>query len=435
MLKILINSYTSCPNMGSEPGMGWNWIVNLARYCEIFVISEGEYRATVEDWLASEKLKVKSEKLAFDDPRNFAERMHFYWNPVSPEVRKMCWNQGDWRFYKYYKEWQLKTAEIARQIIKEQSVSSPSQPISILHQLNMIGFREPGYLWKVSQETGIPFIWGPVDAKESFPMAYASGAPFLTKMKMHLKNVITWYQLKYNRRVHAAAKQGVVISASSNSQRSFKKFMDIDSPLINETGCTLSPSHPLTSSPLHPFTSSPFSILWVGKMDFRKQLGLALQSVAMMNRDDVVLHVVGGGDASEYKSMADRLEIADNVEWHGAVTHAEVQDLMKISDVMLFTSVAEGTPHVVLEAIANGLPVICHDTCGHGDCVDDSVGVTIPLSNPLQSTHDFADRLRFFYDNREELQKRVDKCLNRAVELSWDNKVKKVLAIYEGLAK
>ena len=27
-----------------------------------------------------------------------------YYNPVSKEIRKMCWNQGDWRFYKYYRE-------------------------------------------------------------------------------------------------------------------------------------------------------------------------------------------------------------------------------------------------------------------------------------------------------------------------------------------
>ena len=35
--------------MGSEPGMGWNWIINLAKYCEVYVISEGEYRKQCED--------------------------------------------------------------------------------------------------------------------------------------------------------------------------------------------------------------------------------------------------------------------------------------------------------------------------------------------------------------------------------------------------
>ena len=80
----------------------------------------------------------------------------------------MCWNQGDWRFYKHYHAWQYRTYEIALGIIK-------IYHIDIVHQLNMIGFREPGYLWKIE---GIPFVWGPVDAKEKFPIAYLQGACF-----------------------------------------------------------------------------------------------------------------------------------------------------------------------------------------------------------------------------------------------------------------
>ena len=78
----------------------------------------------------------------------------------------MCWNQGDWRFYKHYRTWQYRTYEMALDIMKVYH-------IDVLHQLNMIGFREPGYLWKIE---GIPFVWGPVDAKEKFPIAYLQDA-------------------------------------------------------------------------------------------------------------------------------------------------------------------------------------------------------------------------------------------------------------------
>ena len=30
MLKILINTYACSPGMGSEPGIAWNWVSNLA---------------------------------------------------------------------------------------------------------------------------------------------------------------------------------------------------------------------------------------------------------------------------------------------------------------------------------------------------------------------------------------------------------------------
>ena len=163
MLSILINAYACSPNMGSEPGMAWNWCVNLAQYCELHIITEGEFREKIEAVLPT-----------LPQGKN----MHFHYNPVSDEIRKMCWNQGDWRFYKYYKEWQWKTYEIAKKIIAEQH-------IDIVHQLNMIGFREPGYLWKIEEK---PFVWGPVDAKEKFPTAYLQGADLKAKFFINLKN-------------------------------------------------------------------------------------------------------------------------------------------------------------------------------------------------------------------------------------------------------
>lgn len=48
MISVLINAYACSPNMGSEPGMAWNWCVNLANYCELHIITEGEFRDTIE---------------------------------------------------------------------------------------------------------------------------------------------------------------------------------------------------------------------------------------------------------------------------------------------------------------------------------------------------------------------------------------------------
>lgn len=53
------------------------------------------------------------------------------------------------------------------------------------------------------------------------------------------------WQLKYSTRVRQAASQAsVIFSASSNSKESFNKYMAIDSPLLNETGCYVQ-EHPL----------------------------------------------------------------------------------------------------------------------------------------------------------------------------------------------
>ena len=409
MIKILINAYACSPGMGSEPGMAWNWVSNLARFCELYIITEGEFREKIETVVPT-----------LEQGGN----MHFYYNPVSEKIRKMCWNQGDWRFYKYYREWQWKTYLLAKDICQKEH-------IDILHQLNMIGFREPGYLWKLSRENELPFVWGPVDAKDKFPVAYLDGAGLKTKLFMRLKNFLTGIQLRYSKRVLLAARQSsVIFSASSNSQRSFKKYMNIDSPLLNETGCYVQ-DHPIVDKT----DKETFDVLWVGKMDFRKQLALALQTVAKSENNKLRLHIMGGGDAESYQSLAKSYGIADKCIWHGAVSHDEVQDIMQKSDIFLFTSVAEGTPHVVLEAISNNLPVVCFDTCGQGDAVNDKVGRKIPLSSPCQSVSDFAKLLNELEDNRSLLKQLSENCKERQQELSWEEKAKTMMEWYEKILR
>lgn len=272
MLRILINAYAVCPNMGSEPGMGWNWCMNLAKYCDLEIITEGEFRDKIETIVP-----------ILPQGKN----MHFHYNPVSDEVRQMCWNQGDWRFYKYYKKWQWRTYQIAKSICE-------STHIDVLHQLNMIGFREPGYLWKLSKETDIPFVWGPVDAKDKFPVAYLQGASIKQKCFIRLKNAITILQLKHSHRVKAAANQAsAVLAASDNSVRSMRKYLHVEPILMNETGCSLE------GGKNHEWNNKQtFDLLWVGKMDFRKQLSIAIRAVAECNINNLRLCIVGGGDNS-----------------------------------------------------------------------------------------------------------------------------------------
>ena len=110
MLHILVNAYAVSPIWGSEPGMGWNWVIHLAQY----------WRREIEAALAELPQRAN---------------LSFRYNPVSPRVRRMCWNQGDWRFYWHYRRWQRRTLRLARQIVA-------SEHVDVIHQLNMIGFRK-----------------------------------------------------------------------------------------------------------------------------------------------------------------------------------------------------------------------------------------------------------------------------------------------------
>ena len=122
--------------------------------------------------------------------------------------------------------------------------------------------------------------------------------------------------------------------------------------------------------------------------------------------------------------------IKEQCIWHEKISHDKVQALMQQCDLFFFTSIAEGTPHVILEAFNNSLPVLCFNTCGQGDCVNDKVGLKIELSNPQQSIKDFTEKIEFLYNNRKELKRMSANCKERQMELSWDNKIKQMIELY-----
>lgn len=408
MLKILINAYACSPGMGSEPGMAWNWVSNLAKFCELYIITEGEFREKIEEVVPT-----------LEQGKN----MHFYYNPVSEDIRKMCWNQGDWRFYKYYREWQWKTYLMAKEICS-------SEHIDVLHQLNMIGFREPGYLWKLSKESDVPFVWGPIGGLKQFPLAYLQGAGLKMKLFNRLKNILNVWQLKHEKRVDEALKTArLLVSSIPDSYRAIKKYKGLESIVIPETGCFLSEDIPTDR-----FDEKELHVMWVGKFDFRKQLPLALRAIAIANNPNIVLDIYGGGSDEQIasaKRVADLLGITEKVVWHGNQPNDVVMNAMHKAQVFLFTSVSEDTSTVVLEAVSNRLPVLCFDACGMAAVIDDKVGRKVALSNPTQSATDFAKLLNDLEHDRNLLKQLSENCKQRQTELSWEEKAKTMVEWYD----
>lgn len=408
MMKVLINAYACSPGMGSEPGMAWNWVVNLAKFCELYIITEGEFREKID---------------AVVPTLEQGGNMHFYYNPVSDEIRKMCWNQGDWRFYKYYRQWQWKTYLIAKDICEKER-------IDVLHQLNMIGFREPGYLWKLSKENGVPFVWGPIGGLKQFPTAYLKGAGLKMQLFMRLKNFLNIWQLKHEKRVDEALKTArLLMSSIPDSYRALKKYKGLESMVIPETGCFLSDDISTAR-----FDNEEFHIMWVGKFDFRKQLPLALQAVALAKNPKLKLDVYGSGSVGQVemaKRMGEELGISQQFIWYGNQKNDVVMEAMRKAQLFFFTSVNEDTSTVVLEAVSNRLPVVCFDACGMSAVIDASVGRKIALSHPSQSAHDFARILNELEGNRSLLRQLSENCKQRQMELSWEVKARKIVEEYE----
>lgn len=410
MINILVNAYAISPNWGSEQGMGWNWIINLAKYCHLDVITEGEWREEIEYVL-----------------KNLPQRdnLTFHYLPTSDKVRKMCWNQGDWRFYGHYRKWQKKALACAKNIIADHR-------IDVIHQLNMVGFREPGYLWQIKD---IPFVWGPVGGMELMPMTYLKGAPAEQRYFNCLKNILNRLQYNYSPRVKAAIKRAdVIISAVKGVQDVIKTVHHKDSILINETGVEIISDLVKKESN----ANEPLRIIWVGKFDFRKQLPIAIRSIIAMNNKNIEFHICGTGSEAvtrEMHEMAAAGGIGVQCFWHGNVPNKYVKRLMAESDLMLFTSIMEATSTVVLEAVSVGLPIVCFNTCGFGPIVKRFAGITIELSNPDQSVIEFASILDQLYTDRFILNRISEKILLHRQSLTWESKAKQTVEIYKEILK
>lgn len=108
-----------------------------------------------------------------------------------------------------------------------------------------------------------------------------------------------------------------------------------------------------------------FIIGTVGRLDTVKGHIYLLEAAQMLlaERNDVVFHIIGIGPLEEkLKKFSMKLGIADNVRFLGFKTN--IKSLMSGMDIFVLTSIHEGIPYVLLEAMASSLPVICTNVGG-----------------------------------------------------------------------
>ncbi|MFC7373734.1 MULTISPECIES: glycosyltransferase [unclassified Brachybacterium] len=92
-----------------------------------------------------------------------------------------------------------------------------------------------------------------------------------------------------------------------------------------------------------------------------KNLDEVLDMVAAADRSDVVLVLVGEGPyREELEERARQLGIADRVVFTGVVEPAEVQRWYRVGDVFVSASLSETQGLTFIEALASGLPLLCH---------------------------------------------------------------------------
>ena len=80
------------------------------------------------------------------------------------------------------------------------------------------------------------------------------------------------------------------------------------------------------------------------------------------------LFIIGEGDNSPYQKEANRLAIADQVQFFGG--RDDIPQFLLGADLLLHPARKENTGTVILEAVAAGLPVLVAGECGYAKHVN-----------------------------------------------------------------
>lgn len=113
------------------------------------------------------------------------------------------------------------------------------------------------------------------------------------------------------------------------------------------------------------------TIVTVGRLTHVKGVDLAIEALAALP-DAVRLVVVGDGpDSDALANLANRLGVAHRVEFTGRKSLSEVARYLAAGDVFVLASRTEGLPHVVLEAMLAGTPVVATRVGGTPELVHD----------------------------------------------------------------
>jgi glycosyltransferase involved in cell wall biosynthesis len=145
-----------------------------------------------------------------------------------------------------------------------------------------------------------------------------------------------------------------------------------------------------------------FVVGWAGRLSREKAADLLLD--ALVHLTDLPISVSFLGDGRERRPLATRarhLEVERMVRWHGVVPDAG--RLFAAFDVFVLCSRTEGTPMVLFEAMAAGVPIVATRVGGVPDVVSPVEGALVCADDSAA----LAAEIRAVYRNAAPAQRRA----------------------------
>lgn len=185
------------------------------------------------------------------------------------------------------------------------------------------------------------------------------------------------------------------------------------------------------TQPPKSMASDSLHYLNVGRCVKAKDQRTLIRAMAHLKEDprETHLHILGDGPRREYlHECASSLGLEEYVTFHGHVR--EIAPFYNGADVFVLSSIVEGLPITLLEAMAAELPVVATEIPGIKEVVDNgNTGTLVPTKNPRY----LAETMREMFDVERRSQMGAAG-LNRAKErYSINQTIDKHVELYRRL--
>ena len=388
--------------MGSEEAVGWGWVTGLAARCEkVLVVTRIHNQARIEAWLRT----------------NTLDNVEFlYFKPGSHDAFARF---GRFKWVPYYITWQ-------RGIIEPIRAAMAREDYDLVHHVTVVSMRFTIRLG----ELGIPFVYGPIAGGDEAPVATWRGMTWRGKFGEMFRSVSNrWLQWSPGIRKTLDSAAAIIVVSPETAALIPARLRDRVSQVL-----AISYDEPLRHRTVARRTSPTLKLLFAARCLDWKGLHIGLPAIARAVEAGVQLHltVIGDGPVlGHWKGLAEKLGIADRISWVDGLPRADFIRTLPEYDVLFFPSLHDSGALVVLEALANGLPVVCLDAGGPGQLVDSSCGVKVRISDNDQIAGELCDALVRLAGDENLRHSMALKSIERiAARFMLDRKIDAVIARY-----
>ncbi len=148
--------------------------------------------------------------------------------------------------------------------------------------------------------------------------------------------------------------------------------------------------------------STDVAFISMGDLIARKNYSVAIRALAAAGNENAHYFICGKGPLiDELTKLSEDLGVSDRVHFLGFRT--DIKELLVAADAFLFTSLQEGLPRSMMEAMASGLPCVVSKIRGNVDLMDNGTGGYLCGSADVDA---FADSIKKITED-EELRKQM----------------------------